>query len=257
VAARRASGMLGLFVVPAAEVTFARVDSLDGTRSLGHLELDGVCVPDARMLGDPDVTVDATPAVAATIAEATVGMALDTVGVCGALFQSALEAALELAGRTLGGEAEGANAAAAAGANRSTGAKAVERNGGRNGDQPAVAAPAPVRTPPQAVRHSLAEMAGALERTRAIVYQATAAVAERHERATVTASQAKAAAGACQRLIVSRSIEIHGRGPRRADAQLWVRRAQSGELLLGSSADHHRVVADELFRAPKRQPASA
>jgi alkylation response protein AidB-like acyl-CoA dehydrogenase len=114
-----------------------------------------------------------------------------------------------------------------------------------------------LRTPPQAVRHSLAEMAGALERTRAIVYQATATVAERHERATVTASQAKAAAGACQRLIVSRSIEIHGRGPRRADAQLWVRRAQSGELLLGSSADHHRVVADELFRAPKRQPASA
>jgi hypothetical protein len=36
-----------------------------------------------------------------------------------------------------------------------------------------------------------------------------------------------------------------------------VRRAESGELLLGSSADHRRVVADELFRAPKRQPASA
>jgi alkylation response protein AidB-like acyl-CoA dehydrogenase len=257
VAARRASGMLGLFVVPAAEVTFTRVDSLDGTRSLGNLELDGVWVPDARMLGDPDVTVDATPAVAATIAEATVGMALDTIGVCGALFQSALEAALELPVRSLGGEPEGeANGDAPAGANGSNGAEA-EGNGGRNGDQAVVAAPSPVRTPPQAVRHSLAEMAGALERTRAIVYQATAAVAERHERATVIASQAKAAAGACQRLIVSRSLEIHGRGPRRADAQLWVRRAQSGELLLGSSADHHRVVADELFRAPRRQPASA
>jgi alkylation response protein AidB-like acyl-CoA dehydrogenase len=258
VAARRASGMLGLFVVPAAEVTFARVDSLDGTRSLGNLELDGVWVPDARMLGDAEVTVDATPAVAATIAEATVGMALDTVGVCGALFQSALEAALELPVRSLGADREGgeANGDAPAGASGSNGAEA-ERNAGRTGDQPVVAAPAPVRTPPQAVRHSLAEMAGALERTRAIVYQATAAVAERHERATVTASQAKAAAGACQRLIVTRSLEIHGRGPRRADAQLWVRRAQSGELLLGSSADHHRVVADELFRAPKRQPASA
>ena len=98
-------------------------------------------------------------------------------------------------------------------------------------------------------------MAGALERTRAIVYQASAAVAERHERATVTASQAKAAAGACQRLIVARSLEIHGRAA--SAGQLWVRRAQAGELLLGSSADHHRVVADELFRAPKRQPASA
>jgi alkylation response protein AidB-like acyl-CoA dehydrogenase len=261
VAARRASGTLGLFVVPAAEVAFARVDSVDGTRSLGNLELDGVWVPDARMLGDPEVTVDATPAVAATIAEATVGMALDTVGVCGALFQSALEAALELPVRSLGAEPEGAEAGGdpSAGLKGSNGSNGPGGSGGakREGDQPVVAAPTPVRTPPQAVRHSLAEMAGALERTRAIVYQATAAVAERHERATVTASQAKAAAGACQRLIVARSLEIHGRGPRRVDAQLWVRRAQSGELLLGSSADHHRVVADELFRAPKRQPASA
>jgi alkylation response protein AidB-like acyl-CoA dehydrogenase len=261
VAARRASGTLGLFVVPAAEVAFARVDSVDGTRSLGNLELDGVWVPDARMLGDPEVTVDATPAVAATIAEATVGMALDTVGVCGALFQSALEAALELPVRSLGAEPEGAEAGGdpSAGPRGSNGSNGPGGSGGakRDGDQPVVAAPTPVRTPPQAVRHSLAEMAGALERTRAIVYQATAAVAERHERATVTASQAKAAAGACQRLIVARSLEIHGRDPRRVDAQLWVRRAQSGELLLGSSADHHRVVADELFRAPKRQPASA
>jgi alkylation response protein AidB-like acyl-CoA dehydrogenase len=261
VAARRASGTLGLFVVPAAEVAFARVDSVDGTRSLGNLELDGVWVPDARMLGDPEVTVDATPAVAATIAEATVGMALDTVGVCGALFQSALEAALELPVRSLGAEPEGAEAGGdpSAGPRGSNGSNGPGGSGGakRDDDQPVVAAPTPVRTPPQAVRHSLAEMAGALERTRAIVYQATAAVAERHERATVTASQAKAAAGACQRQIVARSLEIHGRGPRRVDAQLWVRRAQSGELLLGSSADHHRVVADELFRAPKRQPASA
>lgn len=264
VAARRASGMLGLFVVPAADVTFTRVDSVDGTRSLGNLELDGVWVPDARMLGDPHVTVDATPAVAATVAEATVGMALDTIGVCGALFQSALEAALELPVRSLGAEPENgkangdANGGASAGANGSNGGEGGERNAGRNGNPPVVAAaPPPVRTPPQAVRHSLAEMAAALERTRAIVYQASAAVAERHERATVTASQAKAAAGACQRLIVARSLEIHGRGPRRADVQLWVRRAQAGELLLGSSADHHRVVADELFRAPKRQPASA
>jgi alkylation response protein AidB-like acyl-CoA dehydrogenase len=261
VAARRASGTLGLFVVPAAEVAFARVDSVDGTRSLGNLELDGVWVPDARMLGDAEVTVDATPAVAATIAEATVGMALDTVGVCGALFQSALEAALELPVRSLGAEPEGAEAGGdpSAGPRGSNGSNGPGGSGGakRDDDQPVVAAPTPVRTPPQAVRHSLAEMAGALERTRAIVYQATAAVAERHERATVTASQAKAAAGACQRQIVARSLEIHGRGPRRVDAQLWVRRAQSGELLLGSSADHHRVVADELFRAPKRQPASA
>ncbi len=257
VAARRSSGTLALFVVPAAEVAFARVESLDGTRSLGNLELDGVWVPDARMLGDPDVAVDATPAVAATIAEATVGMALDTVGVCGALFQSSLEAALDLPVRSLGAEAEGGETDGDGSAGPDGAAGGSERAASRNGDQPVPAAPAPVRTPPQAVKHSLAEMATALERTRAIVYQAAAAVAERHERAMVTASQAKAAAGACQRLIITRSLEIHGRGPRRADAQLWVRRAEAGELLLGSSADHRRVVADELFRVPKRQPASA
>jgi alkylation response protein AidB-like acyl-CoA dehydrogenase len=260
VAARRASGTLGLFVVPASEVTFAQVESLDGTRSLGNLELDGVWVPDARMLGDANVTVDATPAVAATIAEATVGMALDTVGACGALFQSSLEAALDLPLRALGAEPEGddANGHTATGPNGSNGTPGgPTRGAGRNGDRPVPAAPTLVRTPPQAVKHSLAEMVTALERTRAIVYQATVAVAERHERASVTASQAKVAAGACQRLIIARSLEIHGRGSRRADAQLWVRRAQAGELLLGSSADHRRVVADELFRVPKRQPASA
>jgi alkylation response protein AidB-like acyl-CoA dehydrogenase len=256
IAARRASGTLGLFVVPAAEVTFARVESLDGTRSLGNLELDGVWVPDARMLGDPAVAVDAAPAVAATVAEATVGMALDTIGVCGALFQSSLEAALDLPVRSLGAEPQGDEADGDTPPGLNGPAGGSERAASRNG-APTVPAPTPVRTPPQAVKHSLAEMVTALERTRAIVYQAAAAVAERHERAAVAASQAKAAAGACQRLIIARSLEIHGRGPRRADAQLWVRRAQAGELLLGSSADHRRVVADELFRVPKRQPASA
>jgi len=247
VAARRSSGTLGLFVVPAAEVSFTRVDSLDGTRSLGNLELDGVWVPDARMLGNPDAAVDATPAVATTIAEATVGLALDTVGVCGELFQSALEVALDTPGRAAGADPDDE-----ANGDGSNGTQLVPTASG-NGDGSA----APARTPPQAVKHSLAMMITMLERTRAVVYQATAAVAERHERATVAASQAKAAAGACQRLITARSLEIHGRGPRRADAQLWVRRAQAGELLLGSSADHHRIVADDLFRVPKRQPASA
>src|SRR5918994_3497966 len=106
VAARRESGALGLFVVPAAELTFSRVTSLHGTRSLGNLELDGVWVPDARMLGDPDTLEDATPAVAATVAEASVGMALDIIGVCDALFQSSLEAALDLPVRSLAAEPE-------------------------------------------------------------------------------------------------------------------------------------------------------
>ena len=65
VAARRDSGTLGLFVVPAAELTFKRTTSLDPTRSLANVELNGVWVPEARLLGEPDV--DAGKALAAAL----------------------------------------------------------------------------------------------------------------------------------------------------------------------------------------------
>src|SRR5918994_630985 len=107
VAARRESGALGLFAVPAAELTFSRVTSLDGTRSLGNLELNGVWVPEARMLGDASASTDATPALSAMLAEATVGMALDVLGICDALCQSSLDVALDGVG---GGREPGSDA---------------------------------------------------------------------------------------------------------------------------------------------------
>jgi alkylation response protein AidB-like acyl-CoA dehydrogenase len=256
VAARRDSGVLGLFVVPAGDVTFALVDSLDGTRSLGNLELNGVWVPEARMLGDPDAAADATPAVATALAEATVGLALDTIGVCGALLQSSLDIAVDgHADTSAGAPAEPARPAED-GRTSARPAAAAERPAIGNGEHPGPAGdhrPGP----PQAVRHCLADMLAALERARAIVYQAAAAVAERHERAPVLASEAKVAAGACQRVIAAHSLELHGRGPARAQVQLWARRAQAGDQLLGSSIDHRRIVADELFRAPRRQPTTS
>jgi alkylation response protein AidB-like acyl-CoA dehydrogenase len=88
VAARRESGTLGLFVVPADELTFKRTPSLDPTRSLANVELNGVWVPDARMLGEPDV--DAGRVVGRALEEATVGLALDALGACGALFDTTL-----------------------------------------------------------------------------------------------------------------------------------------------------------------------
>lgn len=91
VAARRDSGTLGLFVVPAAELTFKRTASLDPTRSLATVELNGVWVPDARVLGEPEV--DAGKALATALGEATVGLALDALGACDALFEAALIAA--------------------------------------------------------------------------------------------------------------------------------------------------------------------
>ncbi len=91
VAARRSSGTLGLFVVPADELTFKRTPSLDPTRSLANVELNGVWVPDARMLGEPDA--DAGRALARALEEATVGLALDALGACGALFDASLDIA--------------------------------------------------------------------------------------------------------------------------------------------------------------------
>jgi alkylation response protein AidB-like acyl-CoA dehydrogenase len=91
VAARRETGTLGLFVVPAAELTFKRTTSLDPTRSLANVELNGVWVPEARLLGEPDV--DAGKALAGALSVATVALALDGLGACTALFDSSLTAA--------------------------------------------------------------------------------------------------------------------------------------------------------------------
>jgi alkylation response protein AidB-like acyl-CoA dehydrogenase len=98
VAARRDAGTLGLFVVPAAELTFKRTDSIDATRSVANVELNGVWVPDARMLGEPDD--DAGRALTRALGEATVGLALDALGVCSALLDTSLAAAVE--GRATG-----------------------------------------------------------------------------------------------------------------------------------------------------------
>ena len=91
VAARRESGTLGLFVVPAAELTFKRTASLDPTRTLANVELNGIWVPDARMLGEPDA--DAGKALARALGEATVALALDALGVCSTLFDTSLDVA--------------------------------------------------------------------------------------------------------------------------------------------------------------------
>jgi alkylation response protein AidB-like acyl-CoA dehydrogenase len=91
VAARRESGSLGLFVVPAAELTFKRTASLDPTRTLANVELNGIWVPQARVLGEPDA--DAGKPLARALGEATVGLALDALGACGALLDASLDVA--------------------------------------------------------------------------------------------------------------------------------------------------------------------
>jgi alkylation response protein AidB-like acyl-CoA dehydrogenase len=80
---------LGAFVVPVGDVDLAPVRSLDMSRPLSRVTLDAVHVPAARALGQPG-TGASTLGLTRALEEATVAMALETVGTCDALFQMVL-----------------------------------------------------------------------------------------------------------------------------------------------------------------------
>ena len=82
----RLDGALAVVVVPADAVKVDAVDSLDGSRRHGHVVLDGIELPADRLLAATTET-----AVQAAVEEATVALALETVGVCSALFEQTLE----------------------------------------------------------------------------------------------------------------------------------------------------------------------
>jgi alkylation response protein AidB-like acyl-CoA dehydrogenase len=85
----RAGPGLGAFVVPVSDTTLTPVHSLDPSRPHSTVTLDGVAVPDARALGEPGS--EATwQGLTRAIEEATVAMALETVGTADALFQLVL-----------------------------------------------------------------------------------------------------------------------------------------------------------------------
>ena len=63
--------------------------SLDASRPLATVTLDRVLVPDDRALGEPG-SAASTPGISRALQEATVGLALETVGACDALFQMVL-----------------------------------------------------------------------------------------------------------------------------------------------------------------------
>ncbi len=71
------------------EAGLAPVRSLDATRPLCTLTLERVVVPDDRALGEPG-TGASTAGVLRALEEAKVGLALETVGTCDALFQMVL-----------------------------------------------------------------------------------------------------------------------------------------------------------------------
>jgi len=77
---------LGAFVVPAAAAGLTPVHSLDASRPLAEAVLQHVFVPRDDALGEPGSQAS-TLGITRALQEATLGLALETVGTCDALFQ--------------------------------------------------------------------------------------------------------------------------------------------------------------------------
>jgi alkylation response protein AidB-like acyl-CoA dehydrogenase len=79
----------GVFVVPAADAVVTPMQSLDASRPLSSVHLDRVVVPGERALGDPggDASLEG---IRRALEEATLALALETVGAVDALFQLVL-----------------------------------------------------------------------------------------------------------------------------------------------------------------------
>jgi alkylation response protein AidB-like acyl-CoA dehydrogenase len=97
----------------------------------------------------------------------------------------------------------------------------------------------------QAIKHKFADMLVALERARATSYFAAATIAEDDDRRSLAVAMAKAAAGDAQRLVAQAGIQIMGGigYTWEHDMHLYVKRAKTGDALLGTSSDHRARVA--------------
>ncbi|HWE67496.1 MAG TPA: acyl-CoA dehydrogenase family protein [Acidimicrobiales bacterium] len=80
---------IGAFIVPGALAGLQPMHSLDASRPLFTATLDGVQVPADRALGDPGSQASAR-GIARAVEEATLAMALETVGTSEALFRMVL-----------------------------------------------------------------------------------------------------------------------------------------------------------------------
>jgi alkylation response protein AidB-like acyl-CoA dehydrogenase len=100
----------------------------------------------------------------------------------------------------------------------------------------------------QATKHKLTDLFLLLERAQALGYFAALTIAEDDERATISTSMAKAAAGDAAQRIAKEGIQIHGGigYTWEHDMHLYVRRLQSSTALFGGPSHHRQLVADRL-----------
>jgi len=192
-----------LFVVPQQALKCERVVSLDASRPLAHAIFDGVRVAPDRVLGEPGAS---RGVLVRAREEASVALALETVGTCRTLFERVLEHARQRVqfGRPIGSF--------------------------------------------QAVQHKCADMFVQIEKAQATAHFAMMVIAEDDPRRALAASLAKAAAGDCQRLVAKEAIQIHGGMgfTWESDVHLFVRRAKTGDLLLGTAHEHRARLAELL-----------
>ena len=97
----------------------------------------------------------------------------------------------------------------------------------------------------QALKHRLADAYLAVERANALAWFAVLCVAEDDGRRAVAAAMAKSAAGDCQRLLTRDGLQLHGGigFTWEHDLHLGLKRAATGELLLGTSLFHRARLA--------------
>ncbi|MGW0684052.1 acyl-CoA dehydrogenase family protein [Streptomyces sp. NPDC002754] len=98
----------------------------------------------------------------------------------------------------------------------------------------------------QAVQHKAADMHVAIERARALAYFAMMTIAADDPRRRLAAAMAKASAGECQALVFRHGVQLFGAmgNTWENDLQFALKRAKSGELMLGGAAEHRAVIAD-------------
>jgi alkylation response protein AidB-like acyl-CoA dehydrogenase len=99
----------------------------------------------------------------------------------------------------------------------------------------------------QAVQHKAVDMHVAIERARALAYFAALTISADDPRRRVAAAMAKAAAGDCQSVVFRHGLQQFGAMgfTWENDVQFALKRAKSGELMLGGAAEHRAVIAEE------------
>ena len=170
-----------------------------------------VTFDDVAVDADRVLSLDGATAWARARQQSAVGVALETLGTCQSIFDVALEHA-----------------------------KTREQFGVPIGSF-------------QAVKHKFADLLVVIEKARATAYFAAACLAEDDDRRELAASMAKAAAGDCQRLVAQEGIQVLGGigYTWEHDMHLYVKRAKTGEALLGSTHEHRARVAELVGLGPR------